>query len=117
MESETRNHRYPCLGDFLVEDKVADAIIDWHFTYGVYWLEDVGMMPDDGRYSCLGKSVGKSALTDAWIGLKLHTPMQDHYNLSFWVLMMEIADFIEKFFFAGLGNAWLIVDSTPVFYR
>ena len=78
MEGEAGYHRFFCLGDFLVEDKVTNAVIDWHLTYGVYWLEDVGMMPDDGRYSCLGKSVGKSALTDAWIGLKLHTPMQDH---------------------------------------
>ena len=46
MESEVGYHGFLCLGDFLVEDKVADAIIDWHFTYGVCWLEDVGMMAD-----------------------------------------------------------------------
>ena len=116
MESETRNHRYPCLGDFLVEDKVTDAVIDWHLTYGVYWLEDVGMMPDDGRYSCLGKSVGKSALTDAWIGLKLHTPMQDYDDVRVGIIMVEIPDFIEQFILSRLGNARFVVDTAPVLY-
>ena len=75
MEGEAGYHGFLCFWDFLVKDEVTDAVIYRHLSYGVYWLEDVGVMPDDGCYSCLGKFVGKGTLTNAGIGLKLHTPM------------------------------------------
>ena len=116
MEGDAGYHGFLCLGDFLVEDEVTDAVIDWHFVYGVYWLEDVGMMPDDGCYSCLGKSVGKGTLSNAGVGLKLYSPMHDDNDMRVGVLVMEIPDFIEQFILGWLCEARFVVNTAPVLY-
>ena len=99
MEGEAGDHGFFCLGDVLVKDKVTDAVIYWHGADGVDRLEDMGMMTDYSGYSCLGKSVGKGTLTDAGVGLKLYSPMEHYHDMGIGILMIEIIDFIEKFFF------------------
>ena len=117
MKGEAGDHGFSRLRVLLVKDEVADAVIYWHLPDSVNRLKDMRMMPYDGRDTDFGQAMGKGSLTDAWIGLKLNSPMQHHHDVAIGVLTAEIADFIEQFILGGLGNSRLVVDSTPVLYR
>ena len=117
MKGEAGDHGFSRLRVLLVKDEVADAVIYWHLPDSVNRLKDMRMMTYDGRDTDFGQAMGKGSLTDAWIGLKLNSPMQHHHDVSIGVLTAEIADFIEQFILRGLGYSRLVINSTPVLYR
>ena len=95
MKGEAGDHGFSRFRVLLVEDEVADAVIYWHFPDSIDRLENVRMMTYDGRYTSLGKSVGKCSLTDGGVRLKLYSPMEHYYDMGVGALTAEITDFIE----------------------
>ena len=91
-ECDYWHQRLPAERILLVEDEIADAVIDCLALDRVDVLNDVWMMTNDDVGSCGEKLGGLDALRGVGFLTKFYPPMQQRNYTSVRVLTVEIGD-------------------------